>query len=198
MTSQRTSDELRDLVDAHAGGIEPAEAIFVFGTQHWSPAELASSLYGRGMAPAIVLTGGPARHPRSVPESHVHRDLLLAAGVPPSALLVEDTSFHTGENVDHALPLLATLGQVRTLIAVVKWYHRRALVTLAERMPSLERIYAADYEPFNPSTRAGHARATWPRTSPKNVAKEVAYLEAMRADGIDLLSRTAAGWVRSR
>ncbi|MFT4233753.1 MAG: hypothetical protein QM607_01910 [Microbacterium sp.] len=42
-----------DLVDAHAGAIESAEAIILFGTRHWSPAELAASLYRDGLAPRI-------------------------------------------------------------------------------------------------------------------------------------------------
>lgn len=194
---ERTNDPIIDLVDAHAGAVHPADVVFVFGTQHWSPAELAASLYFDGMAPKIILTGGPSRHPRGRAEARVHRDLLIAAGVPESAVLVEETSRHTGENVSHAAPLLNRIGPVTSAIAVVKWFHRRALITLAAQVPSLERIYAADYEPFNANTRSSLARATWETSCPKSVAKEERYLQAMLDEQVDLLTRTDDGWIRS-
>lgn len=185
------------LVDAHAGTIRPADVIFVFGTQHWAPAELADSLYRAGMAPTIIVTGGPSRHPRGIAESRVHRDLLIASGIPRSAVLFEETSRHTAENVTHALPLLDTIGPIHTAIAVVKWFHRRALVELAAHVPTIERIFAADYEPFNVNTRSSLARATWQTSCPRSVAKEDAYLRAMQHDRADLLTRTDNGWIRS-
>jgi hypothetical protein len=54
----------------------PADLIFIFGTLHWTPAELAAELYIAGQAPFIVTTGGPDRHPRRVSEAVVHQRLL--------------------------------------------------------------------------------------------------------------------------
>ncbi len=51
--------------------------------------------------------------------------------------------------------------QLRTVIAVVKWFHRRALVTLAHHAPSVERLFAAAYEPYDPVTGKLLRRSTW-------------------------------------
>ncbi|MBO0880765.1 MAG: YdcF family protein, partial [Mycobacterium sp.] len=139
-----------ELIDPHAGAVRNADLIFIFGTRHWTPAELAADLYHAGRAPFVVTTGGPQRHPRGISEAEVHQRLLVAAGVPEDAVIVENRSATTVENVTMSAPLIAqTVGPVRTVIAVVKWYHRRALVTLAAQAPYISRIYAADYEPFN-------------------------------------------------
>jgi hypothetical protein len=83
------------------------------------------------------------------------------------------------------------------VIAVVKWYHRRALVHLADEVPSIERIFTAAYEPFDALTRRGMTRARWEETLPERVPRETSYLRRMAAEGKDLLRRTEAGWVRS-
>ncbi|WP_166979645.1 YdcF family protein [Paramicrobacterium fandaimingii] len=185
-------------VDARAGEIRSADVIFVFGTRYWSPAEVAASLYLKGMAPKIVLTGGPSRHPRGLAESRIHYDLLRTAAVPGDDILSEETSRHTGENVAHALPLLNQLGSIRSVIAVVKWFHRRALITLAQQIPSLERIYAADYEPFDLDSRSTLSRSTWQTSCLERVDRETQYLRSLRDEGTDLLTRTNSGWTRTQ
>lgn len=188
------------LVDCHAPGLDAADFIFVFGTRHWTPAEVAAALFKRALSKTIVVTGGPDRDPELRPEAHRHRDLLIAAGVPEAAILVEDKSLHTLENVTLARPLIeGALGQPRTAIAVTKWYHRRAVVLLAAHLPSLERVYVADYTPFNTDRGIPLTRETWEDSCPRSVAKESEYLRQMANEGIDLLSRSAeGGWVRSR
>lgn len=188
-----------DLVDSRAGEIRDADLIFIFGTRHWVPAELAAELYHSGRAPYIVTTGGPDRHPRGVSEARVHQRLLIAAGVPEKALIVEDRSTTTVENVTLSEPLIAEIvGEVRSVIAVVKWYHRRAAVTLAAQAPHIERIYAADYEPFNADSRTVLGRRNWADFSPGTVERETRTMRDLAARGFDMLERTDAGWVRTR
>lgn len=192
------ADDL-ELIDSHAGAVEQADLILIFGTRHWTPADVAAELYFSGRAPVIVTTGGADRHPRGVSEAVVHQRLLLAAGVPAEAIIVESQSVNTVENVTLALPLIErSVGQVRTVIAVVKWNHRRALVTLAAHAPWIERIYAADYEPFDAARRIHLSRTNWRDTYANRVRRETEYLQQMRANGFDLLTRTGAGWIRSR
>ncbi|QAY70960.1 YdcF family protein [Xylanimonas protaetiae] len=185
------------LVETSSGAVGPADAIVVFGTSHWTPAEVAADLYRQGLSPVVVTTGGSARSRDGACEALLHRDLLVAGGVPATAIRCETASTSTYENALLVRPLLDELGGVRTVIAVVKWFHRRALVHLAEQVPGLERIYTAAYEPFNRQTRRGMTRATWEETTPRSVRRETAELRAMRRAGRDLLTRTDAGWVRS-
>lgn len=186
------------LIDAHAGEVLEADLIFIFGTLHWTPAELAADLYHAGRAPLVVTTGGPDHHPRRISEAVVHQRLLVGAGVPEDAVIVEDRSTTTLENVTMAAPLIAeTVGKVRSVIAVVKWFHRRALVNLAAHIPHLERIYAADYEPFNTQRRIALSRQNWTNSCPRSVHRETRYMRDLTANGFDVLQRTGSGWLRT-
>jgi uncharacterized SAM-binding protein YcdF (DUF218 family) len=195
----RCPDDVADLelIESASGDIRPADLILLFGTGHWTPAEVAVELYERRLAPYIVATGGSARHDGRLCEAEMHRDLMIARGIPSDRILMETTSTNTPENVINARPIIEELGGVRSVIAVVKWYHRRALVHLADEVPSIERIFTAAYEPFDALTRRGMTRARWEETLPERVPRETSYLRRMAAEGKDLLRRTEAGWVRS-
>lgn len=187
-----------EAIDAHAGALDAADVILVFGTRHWTPAELAADLYLAGLAPFVVTTGGSDRHPKGLSEAAVHRDLLVASGVPRDAVVAETNSISTTENVTFALPLIEqAVGAPRSVIAVVKWYHRRALVTLCQHAPSVERVFAADYEPFNTDRRLALSRANWRDACPQSVEREMKYMAEFAQAGIDRLARTDRGWVRS-
>ncbi len=96
--------------------------------------------------------------------------------------MVESRSQSTYENVMMAMPLvLERVDDVRTVLTVVKWFHRRALVTLAHHVPTIERIFAAAYEPYDPVTGKLLLRTTWQRTSPLSVARETKYMRSMIA-----------------
>lgn len=64
----------------------------------------AAGLYHKGHVTAICLTGGQGRH--GAPEAHVARDLAVAMGVPEAALLIEDQSRNTFENIALARPMI--------------------------------------------------------------------------------------------
>jgi DUF218 domain len=187
-----------NLIDSHAGEVHPADVILVFGTRHWTAAEVAAELYFSDYAPVIVTTGGPKRHPRGASEAVQHQQLLLSAGVPAEAIIVESRSSTTTENVTMALPLIAdSVSNVRSVIAVVKWCHRRAVVTLAAHAPWIERIYAADYEPFNAQKRVAATRSNWQDTYQERVERETRYMQERASNGLDLLKRTDSGWIRT-
>lgn len=186
-----------DLVDAAAPGIGSADLILVYGTLHPTPAVLAAEQYHAGRAPRIVLTGGPNRATGQV-EADLHAQQLESLGVPTEAVLLERRSVNTWENVDFASDLLRQTGRpVRSIIAVVKWYHRRALLITANRMPEVERIFAVDYEPYDPVTGLGVSRSGW-RTGSVSLARETAYMRDLIAQGWDPLQRGGLGWVRTR
>lgn len=159
-------DRTADVVDASAPGLGPADLIFVFGSTLPDVVAPAAEAWRAGLAPLIVLTGGPnRRHPDHV-ESNVHARLLQAQGIPAEHLIVEHRSLTSAENVAFARPLIEDrLGPVRTVIAVVKWWQRRQLHLLAAGLPTIERIYAATWNP--PARADGHPydRDTWAATS---------------------------------
>jgi len=179
-----TSAPLDAAIDARAPGLAAADLIFVFGTRMAEPARLAAGLFTRQLAPLIVVTGGSARQQDGLNEAAHHLGLLVGAGVTEERVLVEHRSTSTHENVVFALPLIEGRHlQPRTVIAVVKRHHRRALITLARHVPSIERIYAVDYDGGVTAARAD---------------KEHRYVRSLIADGYDPLVADGHGWRRTR
>ena len=132
----------------------------------------------------MVVTGGSARQPNGLNEAEHHRDVLLALGVPEHVVIVENRSCTTPENVLFSIPLIEERcpQPPATVIAIVKRFHRRALITLARYLPSVERIYAVDYE-AEPS--AGR------------LEREAQHFESMAAEGVDHLVADGDGWRRA-
>lgn len=97
---------LSPTIDARAVGLGPADLIFVFGTRLEAPAVLAADLFIRGLAPLVVVTGGTSRQADGLNEARHHLELLTIRGVPRDAVIVEDRSANTSENVLFALPLV--------------------------------------------------------------------------------------------
>lgn len=176
-------EEIPPELDARAPGMEASDVILVFGTRLERPAELAAELFHGGIAPVIVVTGGASRQADGRVEARHHEAILLRSAVPADAILVDDRSSHTGENVDFALALMNEHGVIpRTVAAVAKVHHRRALVMLADRSPETEAIFTATYA----------APLTDERRS-----KELRYFADFVRRGIDPLTRTRSGWQRT-
>lgn len=107
-----------------------ADAIVVFGAAVWSGGQAsptlqrrtlhAVDLYKQGMAPLIVLSGGLGKNPPT--EAEAMASLCRDAGVEDRALLLEDRSTSTVENVAFSAALLQTRGLSRVLV-VSNGYH---------------------------------------------------------------------------
>jgi uncharacterized SAM-binding protein YcdF (DUF218 family) len=91
----------------------------------------AAALWHRGEVAAILCCGGTGRHPPA--EAVAMRDLLIAAGVPAAAILIEDRSTTTEENLRLALPILRARSEERVLL-VTDWYHAPRARMTARRM----------------------------------------------------------------
>ena len=116
----------------------PADAIVVLGAAQWngrpSPVlrarlDRAIALYRQGYAPLLVLTGGSlAGDPFS--EASAGRDYALAQGVPAEAILVEEESRSTAENLRGAWQLLAPR-QARSILLVSDAFHMGRALAIA-------------------------------------------------------------------
>lgn len=99
----------------------------------------AASLYRDGQIDRIICCGGLGHHPPT--EAAAMAALLIGAGLPESAIRLEDRSTTTGENIANTLPLLDT----GSVIIVTDWYHaprarliaRRAGLRATSSSPSL-------------------------------------------------------------
>lgn len=122
------------LAEDDAANLESADVIFVFGGPETIKARKAVELYKAGMAARIVFTGDTQRALVNQPHiSESVRDATIAveAGVPSSAILIDDKSINTPENVQNALTLLLALESFPTRFILVNlpWYLRRATNT---------------------------------------------------------------------
>ncbi|MCC0080731.1 MAG: YdcF family protein [Rhodobacter sp.] len=74
----------------------------------------AIALYHRGQVDAVLGCGGTGRHPPA--EAEVIARLCRAAGIPDTAILIEDRSTTTRENLTHAAPILRAHGARPVLV----------------------------------------------------------------------------------
>ncbi|RSM38458.1 hypothetical protein DMB66_58965 [Actinoplanes sp. ATCC 53533] len=192
-------DRVADFVDASVPGIGKVDLIFVFGSTLPIAVSPAEEAFRSGLAPLIVLTGGPNRRKPDHVESEVHAHLLQTRGIAPERMLVERRSRTSVENVAFARPLIEErLESVRTVIAVVKWWQRRQVHVLAAGLPTVERIYAATWNPPGRVDGRDYDRSNWTSSSDQpRIHGEFEYLTKLLSSGeLPPLSRTAAGWTR--
>jgi len=122
-------------------------ALIMFGTNQAAPAKIAAERYLREAAPLIIATGGVNRH-NGIIEGRDFARQLTEAGVPRSAVRVEDKSANTWQNVEMSLPYLReALAVGLRLCAVSKWYHLRTIYCLRTLLPDAPPFWAVSWEP---------------------------------------------------
>ena len=119
-----------------------ADVIFVFGSADRAVPARAAALYAAGYAPRILVSGSFGRLTRGRfdrPEAHVFRDLLVADGVPPAAVVTEPAATNTLENVRLGMAALAAHGhRPRSALLVAKGFAmRRCVATFAGQFPAV-------------------------------------------------------------
>jgi uncharacterized SAM-binding protein YcdF (DUF218 family) len=116
--------------EARKDGVRPAGAIVVLGAAEYDGVpsmalrvrlDHAIDLYRRGVAPVVVLTGGRQQGDRFT-EAGVGFQHLRDAGIPASALRLEDEGTDTWESLKAASRLLEAEG-VRDVVLVSSPYH---------------------------------------------------------------------------
>ena len=125
-------------VAALIGAIDTAEAADVIivlgaglradGRPGWAltrRAQWAADLWHTGIAPYVLCTGAQADgFPRS--EAAACREILLGAGLPDAAILMEESSRSTEENAIHSRRLLDELGLARAVLVSDSYHLLRA------------------------------------------------------------------------
>ncbi len=109
---------------SQSDGARRADVIVILGCQVWpgerpSPALAARTqhginLYKEGYAPRLLLTGGVGTYPPA--EAEVMRRMAVAAGVPSSALVIDDTAHSTEESMQTLRQLMDAQGWKTALI----------------------------------------------------------------------------------
>ena len=88
--------------------------------------ETAKAAWERGLAPKIILCGGQGRdEPR--PEAEAMAEALMARGVSPECLIVENTSSNTQQNLENAKAIMDKRNMKTAIVCTSDYHLRRAL-----------------------------------------------------------------------
>lgn len=109
--------------------MEQADALIVLGGEPQARPTEAARLYRSGVAPKVFVTG--------IGDCARNRQILIAEGVPPSAITVESKATTTFANATLLKPLLEAAHVRRALIVTSPFHTRRALGTFRKVMPGI-------------------------------------------------------------
>lgn len=116
--------------------IKPADCIMALGSHDLRVAEEAARLYLQGMAPLLVLSGGLGNLTSKIwteTEADKFAEIAKNMGVPESAILIENQSTNTGENVLFTEELFSAAGlNPQSMILVQKPYMERRTYATAK------------------------------------------------------------------
>jgi uncharacterized SAM-binding protein YcdF (DUF218 family) len=127
----------------------PCSAAIGLGSHDLGVATTAAELYGAGLFPIVVFSGGNSpttrdRFPRG--EAVHYREHALSLGVPDRAILAEPKAANTGQNITFSRELLAKAGvEVETLLLISKPYmERRSYATCRKLWPETDVVCASE------------------------------------------------------
>ncbi len=116
------------------------DALLVLGSAVWpgerpSPSLAARTrhaiaLFKAGYADHVILCGGLGKNPPT--EAEAMRRIMAAAGIPNEALVLEDTSHSTEENLEHAKQIMQERGWTTALIVSDPFHLLRAKIIASD------------------------------------------------------------------
>lgn len=130
-----------------------SDCILTLGSHDTRVAERAAELYHSGWAPLLVFAGGLGRLTNDMwtePEADLFARIAQEKGVPKEAILTENRSTNTGENIQFVKRLLAEKGlDPQSFIIVQKPYmERRSFATFAKNWPEKKFVVTSPQIPF--------------------------------------------------
>jgi len=176
--------------------IKRADICLIFGNKFIceQQAAQAAALYHKGFFKQVVTTGGiPTDDGRC--EAVRTRDEMVKLGVPDSAILVDDQSTNTQENIENAQALLRIYNSFDSTNAVLSIGHvaagRRFLMTMARRWPEVLSMHVS-INPYGVAIRDWDTHPDFKAKVLKEWDKIPAYMNAgyLREVSIDRLNQT--------
>jgi len=133
--------------------LEKADCILVLGSHDTRVADRGAELYLQGWAPVLLFSGGLGNVTRGIwteTEADKFAAIAIRHGVPPEAILIENQSANTGENILFSRQLLQEKGlDPQTFIVVQKPYmERRSYATFKKHWPDKKLIVTSPQLPF--------------------------------------------------
>jgi uncharacterized SAM-binding protein YcdF (DUF218 family) len=143
MISEETLKATQVLWDYHHVNhtLEKSDCILVLGSHDIRVAERGAELYLEGWAPLLVFSGGLGRLTQEIwseAEADKFASIAVSKGVPKDAILIENKSTNTGENILFTQQLFNQKAiDPQTFIVVQKPYmERRSYATFKKHWPN--------------------------------------------------------------
>jgi uncharacterized SAM-binding protein YcdF (DUF218 family) len=133
--------------------IVKSDAILVLGSHDLRVAERGAQLFLEHWAPLLIFSGGLGNLTRGVwdrPEADRFAEIAIRIGVPRKAILIENRSTNTGENIRFTKDLLAKLHlDLEKFILVHKPYmERRTFATFRQVWPEKQALVTSPQMSF--------------------------------------------------
>lgn len=130
-----------------------ADCILALGSHDLRVADRAADLYLQGWAPLVIMSGGLGNFTQEMwteKEADKFAAIAVQKGVPPDAILVENQSTNTGENIMFTQQLLKARGlDMQRFIVVQKPYmERRSYATFKKHWPDKRLMVTSPQIPF--------------------------------------------------
>lgn len=146
--NHKSTDELAKILWSYnclGQRIEKSDVIIGLGSHDTRTADRSAELYLQGFAPYLLFSGGFGRLTAkdwAKSEAEIFSEIALKKGVNPEALIIENKSTNTGENLTFSMKLMNEMKiNVNKVILVHKPYmERRALATWLNLFPNIKAI----------------------------------------------------------
>lgn len=142
MITTEVMELAQQLWDYHHMQHEPerSDCIFVLGSHDLRVANRGAELYLQGWAPLLIFSGGLGNVTKGIwteTEADQFAAIAMKMGVPASAILIENRSTNTGENISFTGELLREKGlDPQSFLVVQKPYmERRSYATFKKHWP---------------------------------------------------------------
>jgi uncharacterized SAM-binding protein YcdF (DUF218 family) len=156
MADKKTIESAKKLWDYHHVNhtVEKSDCILVLGSHDLRVAERGAELYLQGFAPVLIFSGGLGNFTKEMwDESEADKFAAVAVklGVPHDAILIENRSTNTGENILFTQQLLKENGlDPESFIVVQKPYmERRSYATFKKHWPGKKLIVTSPQISFD-------------------------------------------------
>ena len=156
MISQEVHELAQKLWDYHHmnQALKKSDCILVLGSHDTRVAERGAELYLQGYAPVLIFSGGLGKLTEGVwteTEADKFAKIAIEMGVPKEAILIENKSTNTGENIIFSKKLLESKGlDPQSFIVVQKPYmERRSYATFKKHWPNRDIISTSPQVAFD-------------------------------------------------
>lgn len=133
--------------------LKPSDCILVLGSHDKRVAERGAELYLEGFAPFILFSGGLGRLTQDLwrqTEADLFAGIAMEMGVPKEAILIENRSINTGENILFSQQVLKEKGMdpERFIVIQKPYMERRSFATFKKHWPEKEMLVTSPQIPF--------------------------------------------------